>query len=93
MAFLYLLSVAVLLAVPVLQIQLHRHLSRSTSSLVPSLESRNHLLLALAVLAAGGVYSLVNPEANIRVDLLVAIPISLVVLLLWGMFTLRAARM
>ena len=92
MASLYVLSGLILLAVPVLQIRLHRRLAGANAGGMAWLGRQNHLLLLLAALAAAGVYILVNPEANIRVDLLLAIPLAALVILLWGAFLLRLAH-
>lgn len=90
---LYVLSGLALLFIPPLQVLLHWKFAGADDSKLARLRIWNHALLLLAVAAAAGLYHLVNPEANIRVDLLLAIPLSALILLLWGMFTLRLSRM
>jgi len=92
LAALYVLSGILLLGIPIFQIRLHRQLARGDTARGLALWSQNHLLLGLAALAAAGVYYCVDPEANIRVDLLLALPLMVLVVLLWAMFVLQMAR-
>lgn len=91
-SLLYALCALVLLATPLLQIRLHRKLSAAGQGSGRRLGGHNHLLLLLVAASGAGVYYFVNPEANIRVDLLLAIPLCALALLLWAMFLLRLAR-
>jgi hypothetical protein len=89
---LYILCALVLFVIPLLQVGLHRKLTRSGEHVSSELGRRNHLLFLLAVASASGVYYFVNPEANIRVDLLLAIPLCGLALLFWTVFLIRLAR-
>jgi len=90
---LYVISGIALLAIPGLQVRLHWKLARPDSGSLKQTLIQNHVLFLVAVAALAGLYYCVNPEANIRVDLLLAIPISVIILLLWGMLILRASHL
>jgi hypothetical protein len=92
-AALYVVSGIVLLVVPVLQVLLHRKLGGPGTPGLSRLGLWNHLLLGVAGVSVAGLYYLVDPEANIRVDLLLAMPVSALVVLLWAIFALRWVRM
>jgi hypothetical protein len=89
---LYVLSGTVLLVIPVLQVRLHWNLAQLDTAQLPRLAARNHILLLSAAASVAGLYYFVDPGANIRVDLLLAIPFSALILLLWGMFMLRLSH-
>jgi len=90
---LYVLSAVALLVIPALQVRLHWKLARPDGADLTQLGIQNHILLFLAGASAAGLYYFVNPEANIRVDLLLAIPLSSLIVFLWGMFSLRLSRL
>lgn len=89
----YLIAGSTLLAIPVIQVILHWRMGRTSAGDLARMGSHNNLLLGMAVLATAGVYFFVNPEANIRVDLLLAIPLWIIMILLWGLFKFRLSRL
>jgi hypothetical protein len=90
---LYVLSAIALLFIPALQVRLHWKLARPDNADLSRLGIQNHILVLLAGASAAGLYYCVNPETNIRVDLLLAIPLSILIVLLWGMFSLRLSHL
>lgn len=90
---LYLIAGIAMLAIPVIQLILHWRVGRSSAGDLARMGNQNNVLIGLAVLAVAGVYFFVNPEANIRVDLLLAIPLGIIMIVLWGLLKFRLSRL
>lgn len=90
---LYLIAGIAMLAIPVIQLILHWSVGRSSAGDLARMSNHNNVLIGLAVLAVAGVYFFVNPEANIRVDLLLAIPLEIIMIVLWGLLKFRLSRL
>ena len=90
---LYLISGIAMLAIPVIQLILHWSVGRTSDGDLARTSNHNNVHIGLAVLAVAGVHFFVNPEANIRVDLLLAIPLEIIMIVLWGLLKFRLSRL